>query len=95
MYSAGTYTLSYKDVDERSRLLDHSEMQTEPFDGDLDPVSKVTKYQTEIIYVTDKLVENPDSTKVTEQVDLVAQATADMLKGMGNSEDNQNLKVLN
>ena len=91
MYSAGTLTFS--DLNERSRLLDHSEMQTDAFDGDDDPVTKVTKYQTHIIMVTDKLAENPDSTKMIGQVDNVAQATANLMKSMANSEDDLNLKV--
>ena len=93
MYSAGTGTLTYVDHNEKSRLLDHSEMQTDAFDTDDDPVTKVTKYQTQIIMVTDKLVENPDSTKASGQVDLVAQETANLLKSMANSEDDNNVKV--
>ena len=93
MYSAGTGTLSYAELNERSRLLDHSEMQTEAFGEDDDPVTKVTKYQTQIIMVTDKLVENPESTKASGQVDLVGQATANLLKSMASSEDDQNIKV--
>ena len=93
MYSAGTGTLTYVDHNEKSRLLDHSEMQTDAFDADDDPVTKVTKYQTQIIMVTDKLVENPDSTKASGQVDLVAQETANLLKSMANSEGDNNVKV--
>jgi len=93
MYSAGTGTLTYVDHhNEKSRLLDHSEMQTDAFDTDDDPVTKVTKYQTQIIMVTDKLVDNPDSTKASGQIDLVGQETANLLKSMASSEDDQNVK---
>ena len=70
-------------------MLDHTSMQTDAFDGDDDPITKVTK----IIMVTDKLAENPDSTKLVGQVDLVAQATANLMKGMANSEEDNNVKV--
>ena len=82
MYSYGTLT----HMDETSRLLEHADMQTEAMDSD-DPITRVTKYQTNLIMLADKLAQTPDSKKIASKTDELARATANLLKNMANTEE--------
>ena len=84
MYSYGT--LTYMDLNETSKLLEHADMQTEAMDSD-DPITRVTKYQTNLIMLADKLAQTPDSKKIASKTDELARATANLLRNMANTEE--------
>ena len=55
-------------------------------------MNKVTKYQTEIILVSDKLVGNPTSEKHKEDFGLLTQNLESLMRGMADSETDDGLK---
>ena len=67
------------------------EMATQK-EGPDDHVNKVTKYQTEIILVSDKLVGNPTSEKHKEDFGLLTQNLEGLMRGMADSETDDGLK---
>merc|ERR1719336_2124508 len=57
-----------------------------------DQVSKVTKYQTDLIILANRLVDNPDSRDTADQTESLARETADLMKNMASREENQLVK---
>merc|ERR1719410_1597076 len=51
-----------------------------------DPITRVTKYQTHLIMLADKLATAPDSAKTAAQTDSLARATAALLQGLASTE---------
>ena len=67
------------------------EMSTQQ-DGPDDQVNKITKYQTEIILVSDKLMGNPSSEKHKEDFGLLTQNLESLMRGMAGNETDDGLK---
>ena len=84
MYSYGT--LTHMDLNETAKLLEHADMQTEAMDTD-DPITRVTKYQTNLIMLADKLAQTPDSKKIASKTDELSRATANLLRSMASAEE--------
>ena len=60
--------------------------------NDLDHVSKVTKYQTHLIMLANKLAENPDSKETAKNTDSLARDLDHLIRNMEKREDNQLVK---
>ena len=75
-------------LNEKERLLGNSiDIQT-----DDDPIKKITKYQTHLIMLGDKLMETPESEKYTRQTNSLAKETAKLLKNMADNENDEHIK---
>ena len=53
-----------------------------------DQVNQVTKYQTHLIMLANRLAENPDSKDTADQTNSLARETANLMKNMASHEEN-------
>ena len=83
-------TMSYYTLSEKDPLL--KSMGDVDIQTDDDPITKVTKYQTHLIMLADKLAESPDSPNIAKQTDSLARATANLLKNMAKDENDEHVK---
>ena len=88
-HNFGTWTYT---ANEKKPLLSYVDTEMETIETD-DPITRVTKYQTHLIMLADKLATTPDSAKTAAQTDSLARATAALLQGLASTEAKEDTKA--
>ena len=83
-HNFGTWTYT---ANEKKPLLSYVDTEMETMETD-DPITRVTKYQTHLIMLANRLAENPDSKDTADQTNSLARETANLMKNMASHEEN-------